>query len=297
MRLLAIAQSCDVIVASQEGRATLVAFLAARILSKPIIGHIHFDWSEFRRHVRRRQFAALQRLYPRMTHVVACGEDAGRSLLTLTRVTPQRLTVIPNFIDPTDLHARAAEPIPEALRPILHQPILAGMGRFTLQKGFDILIRAHARLLRQGLRHHLLLLGEGDLRKEYVGLAQSLGVEDTLFMPGFMKNPFPLLRASSVFALPSRFEGLPYALIEAMTLGLPIVSCDCPSGPREMLDHGQYGLLVPVDDDQALSQAILRIMSDDSVRSRLADLSTQRSAWYHADRCLRLWENLLRGVT
>jgi glycosyltransferase involved in cell wall biosynthesis len=128
------------------------------------------------------------------------------------------------------------------------------------QKGFDILIRAHHLLLQRNIEHRLLIIGEGPERSSLESLAAALGVADTVDMPGFQSNPFPSLQQADIFAFPSRFEGLGLALVEAMALGKPVVSCDCPSGPAEILQQGESGILVPTENPAAMADALEQLL-------------------------------------
>jgi glycosyltransferase involved in cell wall biosynthesis len=105
-------------------------------------------------------------------------------------------------------------------------------------------------------------LGKGSLKHSLKRLAASLGVGDDVWLPGFVDNPFKFMARSSVFALSSRFEGLPGVLIQAMATGCPVVSTDCPSGPREILKDGKYGPLVPVGHVEALADGIRNVLGN-----------------------------------
>jgi glycosyltransferase involved in cell wall biosynthesis len=123
------------------------------------------------------------------------------------------------------------------------------------QKDFPTLINAFARL-RQSRPARLLILGEGPERPMLEALLAQLGVEQDVSLPGFVKNPYPYMARASVFAMSSRWEGLPTVLIEALYCGAPIVATDCPSGPSEILRNGEIGRLVPMKEPTALAEAI-----------------------------------------
>ena len=123
------------------------------------------------------------------------------------------------------------------------------------QKDFSTLIRAFSRV-RQNQPAHLVIIGEGRQRSELETLAQSLGIEKDVWMPGLSDNPYAFMSKASMLVLSSIYEGLPNVLIEALACGCPIVSTDCPSGPSEILLKGKYGTLVPMGDIPALAQAI-----------------------------------------
>jgi glycosyltransferase involved in cell wall biosynthesis len=131
------------------------------------------------------------------------------------------------------------------------------VGRLTRQKAFDVLIRAFVEV-RKDHRARLMILGEGDERPALEGLVNKYGLEQDIILPGFVPNPYPYMAHAAAFVLSSRWEGLPTVLVEAMALGAPVISTDCPSGPREILLDGKYGQLVPVDDPIALALAIAK---------------------------------------
>ncbi|MCK8503422.1 glycosyltransferase [Myxococcus fulvus] len=294
--LLRHAREADVIVAGQEGRAALLACLAGKLLGKPVVGMIHFDWGAFHREQPRRQLWGLRLLYPRMQRIVACGHDTARSFQSLVPVPEERLQVIPNFVDGEVVRAAADGPVPDWAGPVFERPVVIAVGRLEPQKGFDVLIRAHALARQQGVDHHLLILGVGSLEAELKALARSLGVESSVFMPGFASNPHALMRRAAVFALSSRFEGLPMVLLEALALGCPVVSTDCPSGPAEVLENGRHGVLVPVEDAPALAQALARAVSDEVHRKDLARKARARAEELSSAKALGAWEALLDSL-
>jgi glycosyltransferase involved in cell wall biosynthesis len=122
-------------------------------------------------------------------------------------------------------------------------------------KDFGTLITAFA-LARQFRKARLMIMGEGEQRGMLEAQVQQLGLTADVSLPGFIANPYPYMVRSQVFVLSSRSEGLPTVLIEALFCGTSIVSTDCPSGPREILQGGQYGQLVPVGDSVTMAQAI-----------------------------------------
>lgn len=134
--------------------------------------------------------------------------------------------------------------------------LIMGLGELSGRKDFATLIRAFA-LLRREVPARLMILGRGKDRDRLLALAGELGVADHLALPGFVPNPLDYLARASLFAFTSTLEGLGFALIEALAVGVPAVSTDCPSGPREILQDGKYGPLVPVGDHQALAAAML----------------------------------------
>ena len=136
-----------------------------------------------------------------------------------------------------------------------------GIGRLHPQKDFGTLIRAFAKV-RENRNAKLIILGEGEKRKELEELVKELDLREDIELPGFVDNPYVYMARADVFVLSSRWEGLPNTLIEAMACGTPVVSTDCPSGPAEILENGKYGKLVPVEDVDVLAKAILETLEN-----------------------------------
>jgi glycosyltransferase involved in cell wall biosynthesis len=130
-----------------------------------------------------------------------------------------------------------------------------GVGRLIGTKGFDLLIRAFARV-RQVVDCRLIILGEGKERRSLLALAGEVGVAESVDLPGHVANPYAWISRARLFVLASRWEGSPNVVIEALGLGVPVVSTDCPGGVRELLQDGRCGTLVALDDEAMLAQAI-----------------------------------------
>jgi glycosyltransferase involved in cell wall biosynthesis len=173
-------------------------------------------------------------------------------------------------------------------------PLVLGIGRLSREKGFDLLICAAAEARRP---FRLILLGEGPGGKGLRELAGRLGVADRVEFPGFQGNPYAWLRAAAAFVLPSRYEGFPNSLLEAMALGVPCVATRCPTGPEEIVTDDVDGLLVPVEDPGALAAAIDRLLGDPELRERLGRAARERVRAYDAPGMVRRFESLIEEVT
>jgi glycosyltransferase involved in cell wall biosynthesis len=134
-------------------------------------------------------------------------------------------------------------------------PVVVAVGRLTAAKGFDLLIDAFARVTAT-VQSRLLILGEGPDRSALLARIRARDLESACQLLGYQPNPLAFIASASVFVLSSRFEGLPTVLIEALCTNTPVVATDCPSGPREILADGKYGMLIPPNDVGLLAQAI-----------------------------------------
>jgi glycosyltransferase involved in cell wall biosynthesis len=159
-------------------------------------------------------------------------------------------------------------------------PIILGVGRLTEQKNFDLLIDAFA-AVRSKRPARLVILGQGPERDALEERATSTGWRKDIALMGFVKNPFPFMRRAAVFALSSKWEGLPTALIEAMACGAPIVATDCPSGPAEILRYGELGRLTPVGDVESFAEALENTLAfppeREKLKERADDFSLERA--------------------
>ncbi|MBA3922659.1 MAG: glycosyltransferase family 4 protein [Nostocaceae cyanobacterium] len=173
---------------------------------------------------------------------------------------------------------------------------IVAMGRLTYQKGFDILLTAFHKIANKYPDWQLLILGEGELRSDLENEIKNLDLTERVMLPGRIDNPFPLLRLSKLFVLSSRFEGFGNVLIEAMACGLPVISTDCPSGPKEIIREGIDGILVPNEDVSSLAIAIDCLISDEAKRQNLAAHAPEGAERFSLEKTIKIWENLFDEV-
>jgi len=201
-------------------------------------------------------FKSIPHFYPRANKVIAVSNGAAEDIKRFTHLNEDKLRVIYNPID----FKRLLELSQSELK---HKwfdngdnvPVILTVGRLAEVKNFQTLIKAFAQV-RKKRQVHLLILGEGEQRQALESLTKQLGLTHDVGMPGFVDNPYPYLAKCQLFVLSSLHEALPTALIEALYLSPQVVSTDCPGGSREILDDGNYGTLVPINDHDALVEAI-----------------------------------------
>lgn len=207
--------------------------------------------------------APMRRAYHRADAVIAVSAGVAADTAAITGLPRAAIHALPNPVVTPEL-AERARPAPDhpwlAERSAGDPPVLLAVGRLSRQKDFPTLLRAFARL-RQGRPARLVILGEGPDRGALEALAAELGIREDVDLPGFAANPYPFLARADLFVLSSAWEGSPNALTEALALGTPAVATDCASGPREILDGGRYGPLVPVGDAEALAAAMADLLA------------------------------------
>lgn len=201
-------------------------------------------------------------------------------------VPPARVRVIPNPVVP--LRCSVAKPSAMgSLRTVI------AAGRLGREKGFDLLLLAFARSSLQREEWQLVILGEGPERASLERQVTQLGLRDSVLMPGALREPRAWMQHADLFVLPSRYEGFPNALLEAMSCELAVAAFDCPSGPSEIVSHEQTGLLLPPGDVDALSDAMARLAIDADLRRRLGSAAAiDVAVRFSVERVGAMWEDL-----
>lgn len=254
-----------VLSSSETGNGLLIGYVAARLAHRPFAVLVQADLQDA---VRTWTPAALRRI----TLWVHAHSDAAvcvaHSLLAgvvENGLPAARTQVISNGVDVATIRALAGHGPAQAnirhmgenVEPDGHAPpVVMGSGRLHEQKDFSLLLRAHARVLARGYEHRLIIIGEGPARPVLEKLAVNLGIQDSLSLPGFSRNPYQQLAKADLFILSSRTEAMPLTLLEALAVGTPIISTRCGGGPDLILESGRYGQLLPVGSLEALSDAI-----------------------------------------
>jgi glycosyltransferase involved in cell wall biosynthesis len=171
-------------------------------------------------------------------------------------------------------------------------PVIVTACRLNAQKDFGTLLRAFA-LVREKMASRLLIVGGGELMDEVLAMATDLGIEAYVTITGFQMNPFRFFRGARVFVLSSFFEGFGNVIVEAMTLGLPVVSTDCPSGPAEIIRHGVDGYLVPAGDHVRMAETIMTLLNDDELRRKVGGEGIRRAENFRLETMLRDFRKII----
>jgi glycosyltransferase involved in cell wall biosynthesis len=233
----------------------------------------------------------LKRAYLMADGIIAVSNGVADDLAATTGIPRQRITTVYNPVVGLDLIAKAREPLDHPWFAPGEPPVILAAGRLHPQKDFATLIRAFARLRAERPARLVILGADSSGDSAYVADLKALparfGVAKDVDLAGFAPNPHAYMSRAAAFVLSSVHEGLGIVLIEALACGTPVVSTDCPSGPREILDHGRFGPLVPVGDDAALAAAIGSALDDplpaELLRSRAEMFTVERAVDRYLD--------------
>ena len=281
LRLLRVlcGRAPDVLVGTRPSLNLLIADLAPR--GVVTIGQDHMNLAAYRPGLRRE----IERAYRRLTALSVLTERSRADYGAALAGAPTRIVRIPN----------ALPRLPGGPSPRRDRVLLAA-GRLTRQKGFDLLIRAYEPLAAEHPDWTLRIFGSGVQRDRLRRMIDERGLAGRVVLAARTGDLAGEMERASVYVLPSRFEGMPMVIIEAMGKGLPVVAFDCPTGPGEMIEHGGDGLLVPAGDVAALTGALRTVMADSALRERLGRRALASSRAYDLDRVGPRWSRLLREL-
>lgn len=220
--------------------------------------------------------------YPAAHTVLCVSSGVADDLVTHFGVTKSRTETISNPLDGAAIAAHAQSEIHTELPT---RPYLVAMGRFVETKNFSLLLEAFA---QADTPANLVILGEGPLRPALEQQCRDLQLGGRVTMPGFQENPFPIIAGAQAFILSSNAEGFPNALVEAMSLGVPVIATNCASGPSEILAgsaredvvfpvDARYGALIPCNEPEAMAAAIERV-ADAQTRQHYSAQARKRAA-------------------
>ncbi|MCK5602362.1 glycosyltransferase [Candidatus Pacearchaeota archaeon] len=244
-------------------------------------------------------------------------KQAAGDFRSLFAVDEKKISVIYNYCDRKSAQSLAKKPLPHDYETVFKNRVIITCGRLIRIKGHRFLIQAFKEVRKHHPETRLIILGDGPLKEQLVDLTRQLELDGTVFFPGYQANPFAWMARADLFVLPSLTEGFPNALLEAMTLGIPVISTDCPSGPREMLsnkDHfgekitktyySPHGILIPRLDrnsksnvslpESSLTSAIMKLLEDDKLRRRYGQAAQERTKMFSSEHCLYQWRSLIR---
>jgi glycosyltransferase involved in cell wall biosynthesis len=244
------------------------------------VSHFSFNARFGHRPRKVRHLSQQLRAYDR---VIALNQQMADEMPALFGDDLPRPFLLPNAIDIDATRARAQAP--GAPRSPTIAPYIVSVARLDeLQKDHRTLLHAYARLLQdRSIAEDLVIVGDGAFRQELEACAASLRIAERTHFVGHVDNPHALIAKARLFILSSRNEGQPMSLLEALAHGKPIVSTDCPTGPRDILDHGRAGILVPIGDVQAMADAIGDVVTNAPLRDEMSAAALARAKHYGID--------------
>ena len=198
-----------------------------------------------------------------------------------------RVDIIPNPVNPEFSGSATATGRRE------NGHTVVAMGRLVRVKGFDLLIEAFARCAGLHPDWSLVILGEGEERSNLESLIVAKGLQDRVRLAGQVPRPSHTLGQADLFVLSSRYEGFPNALMEAMACKLPVISTDCPNGPRDIIRDGVDGLLIPPDDVNALANGMGHLMANPTERQRLGAAAMEVVERFSIKKIMTMWDELV----
>lgn len=257
--------------------------------------------------------------YNKADRIFAVSNAIKDDLVKNFRLDENKIRVIYNPYDIERIKKLSQEQIEEEYKEIFQKPTIITAGRLSKQKGQWHLIRALKKVKEKIPEAKLVILGNGELENYLKELAAGLGLEKDVYLLGFQKNPFKYIARSTLYVFPSLYEGFPNALCEAMACGIPVISADCKSGPREILAPGsdinmetknieyeKYGVLIPVcngkmykyDDElskeeELLSKSIVTCIMNPDILDDYSKKTLIRVKNFSKESIIDIWEDLI----
>ena len=265
----------------------------------------------------------MKRLYRKADVVIPVSIEISKMLFEKYSISKSKLKVIYNPYDIMDIGRLANENIEDKYENFMHsEKTFISVGRQVYQKGFWHLAKAFKLVLENEPDARLIIIGSGKNDVKLLKLINDLGIENSVLLTGFQKNPFKFIKKSQVYVMTSLFEGFPNALVEAMACGCPVISTDCKSGPKEILLEnfnfnnttedilfGDYGILVPVfkegenwdsgtfeTEEYLLSEAMISLLRDKEKLKYYSRKSIERAKTFNYERCFKKYKSLIEEV-
>jgi len=247
----------------------------------------------------------IKMLFNKADMIVSVSKESAQDLIKNFGLKKEKIKVIYNPLNVKEIEKLSKEPLEKKYQEIFKKPVIINMGRMSKQKGQRHLIKVFKEVKKTIKEARLVILGSGELQPELNKIVKDLGIENDVYLLGWQSNPFKFLAKSKMFVLSSLWEGLPYVLLEAMACGLPIVSYDCKSGPREILapdtnfnfqtkniEYAEYGILVKEENEELLGRAVVKVLLDKNLLSQLKEKSKKRAEDFNVKNIVKEWDFL-----
>lgn len=274
---------------------TNIVSIVAKFLSRkdfPIILVEHSTPSiKYRKDKLRRRLIPflIRRTYKYADQIVCVSKGVKSDLQRVIKNNRIHITQIYNPIVYSEIETLMMENVKHKWLNDKRMKVIIGIGRLEPVKNFRLLIKAFSDVYKENPSLRLIILGEGSQREELEDFVKTLKVDKVVDFPGFVNNPYSYLSKASLFVLSSDLEGLPTVLVEALACGTPVVSTDCPNGPREILDEGKYGLLVPPGDILNFKKAIIEQLNN----THSKELLKRRASFFSVENSTKEYNKLI----
>jgi glycosyltransferase involved in cell wall biosynthesis len=234
----------------------------------------------------------IPHIYPTAARIVAVSKGVEHELVNSFGIDPSLVTTIHNPTVSPDLIIKKEDRTDEPWLYDSRVPVILAVGRLHPQKDYSTLVEGFARF-RKRRKARLIILGEGPCRQELHELVGSLGLQESVRLPGFIDNPYAYMSRADIFVVTSIYEGICNVLIEALACGCATVATDCPGGgPREVLENGKWGTLIPVGDSKRLADALEASLNRNHDSKELQ----QRAACFSVESSLDRYQDIFSAL-
>lgn len=247
----------------------------------------------------------IKLLFSKAIKIVSVSQKAADDLIKNFGIKKEKVEVIYNPIEIEKIKNLTKEQLKPEHQEIFESPVIINIGRIAEEKNLAHLIKAFKKVKNKIKEAKLVILGEGEMERELRELARELKIESDVYFLGWQENPFKFMARARLFVLTSFWECLPYGVLEAMACGLPVVSVDCKSGPREILapntdinqeakdiEYADYGILCPIKNENKLAEAMIKILTNRQLLDNIIKKSYQRVNDFNIKKIIKKWDFL-----
>lgn len=241
------------------------------------------------------EFLEIKYFFPKADAILAISEGVKENLLNQFLFKSNNVKVIYNPIDRNKITLKKQEPVSLPFSFSDNHSMIAAVGRLVSQKGYDDMLRVF-REVRKEIPAKLLILGKGPLESHLRLTARKLGIENDVYMAGFVENPWAYLNNADIYLSTSLYEGFHLSIVEAMACGVVPVATDCNYGPREIITDGEDGRLAPVGDTKAITEAVVDLLKNSQKRQKMAQSALLRAKDFDLTVIIKQYEDLFDTV-
>jgi glycosyltransferase involved in cell wall biosynthesis len=237
-----------------------------------------------------------RKVYKQASAFIAPNKGVAEVASSISKISTERFEIIPNPVIDDSIMEKSLDDVVHPWYVNSNISTILSVGRLTRQKDFSTLITAFKKIKEQG-NFRLLILGEGEERRKLETLIEKLDLKDHVQMPGFEKNPYKFMKGANMVVSTSKWEGPGHVIIEAQAIGVPIISTDCPEGPRDTLLDGEAGTLVTVGDSDALASAIMEITENITQQKNMVQAGLGSSSRFTDESVSMNWKKVIDKIT